>query len=227
MRTFVGIWVGLTLLFFALVGLWITARLTNVLQYYTTPTLSNEPTFKYGDRFFASKLIPPRRGDFIVYYPEVPGSEHTIFVHRLCGLPGDTVEVRCGQLYVNGRDADAGRSLAHHYALAAADYQALPAAARLDTATVEFRGDSAYHVALTAAAAHRLGRARRLLLPPGEPDPYISQHYAGPWNRDNFGPLVVPTAHYFVLSDNRENALDSRYAGCPKTSRYVGTVLGR
>lgn len=218
---------GFTLLFFALVGLWVAARLTNVLQYYTTPTLSNEPTFKYGERFFASKWITPERGDFIAYYPNVPGAERTIFVHRLCGLPGDTVEMRRGQLYVNGRGADAGRALAHHYVLPTATYRSLPTAARLDTAVVEFYGDSAYHVALTAADAQRLGRARRLLLPPGEPDSYISQHYPRPWNRDNFGPFVVPQARYFVLGDNRENALDSRYSTCPRTSRYVGTVLGR
>lgn len=227
MKTFVGVWVGFTLLFFALVGLWVAARLTNALQYYTTPTLSNEPTLKYGERFFASKLITPKRGDFIAYYPEVPGSEHTVFVHRLCGLPGDTVEVRRGELYVNGRDADAGRTLAHHYALPTAAYWALPAAARRDTAVVAFVGDRAYRVALTPAEAQRAGRARRLLLPPGEPDPYVSQHYPYPWNRDNFGPFVVPQARYFVLGDNRENALDSRYSKCPGTSRYVGTVLGR
>lgn len=43
--------------------------------------------------------------------------------------------------------------------------------------------------------------------------------------RDNWGPLVVPDAHYFVLGDNRDNSEDSRYWGFVPRSAIRGRPL--
>ena len=43
-------------------------------------------------------------------------------------------------------------------------------------------------------------------------------------SRDNWGPLVVPTDNYFVLGDNRDNSLDSRYWGFVPSEDVTGIV---
>ena len=43
--------------------------------------------------------------------------------------------------------------------------------------------------------------------------------------RDSWGPLVIPEAHYFMLGDNREESLDSRYWGLLEAWRLEGRAL--
>ncbi len=44
-------------------------------------------------------------------------------------------------------------------------------------------------------------------------------------SRNNWGPIVVPPSHMFVLGDNRDNSLDSRYWGFVPDSLLRGTPL--
>lgn len=44
-------------------------------------------------------------------------------------------------------------------------------------------------------------------------------------SRNDWGPLVVPSKHYFVLGDNRDNSLDSRYWGFVPDSLVTGRPL--
>ncbi len=65
---------------------------------------SMEPNLADGQRLIINKAIyhfrEPTRGDIIILHPPIEPQKE--YVKRVIGLPGDTVEVRNGVVYVNG-----------------------------------------------------------------------------------------------------------------------------
>lgn len=57
----------------------------------------------YAD-FFGRRFGAPRRGDIIVFHP--PGDDENFFIKRIIGLPGETVELKQGQVFINSRLLD-------------------------------------------------------------------------------------------------------------------------
>jgi len=68
------------------------------------PSGSMENTIMTKDRVIASRLhylfSEPERGDIIVF--KFPDDEKTNFVKRVIGLPGETVEIKEGIVYIDG-----------------------------------------------------------------------------------------------------------------------------
>lgn len=50
---------------------------------------------------FVYKILAPRPGDIVVFYPNGNANTH-YYVKRVVAVPGDTVQIKGGVLYVNG-----------------------------------------------------------------------------------------------------------------------------
>ena len=64
-------------------------------------TASMSPTFDRGDLVIVDGTIPPRRWDVIAFY--APFAPNEIYIKRLVGLPGETVELIDGGVTIDGR----------------------------------------------------------------------------------------------------------------------------
>ncbi|MDL2323912.1 signal peptidase I [Ruminococcaceae bacterium OttesenSCG-928-A16] len=68
------------------------------------PSESMENTIITGDRVLGLRpsywFNVPKRGDIIIF--RFPDDEEVLFVKRVVGLPGETVELREGKVYING-----------------------------------------------------------------------------------------------------------------------------
>ena len=54
----------------------------------------------WGDRIISNKSLRPKRWDAVTYYP--PKTPGVLYVHRLVGLPGESVLVKNGQVWIDG-----------------------------------------------------------------------------------------------------------------------------
>lgn len=75
---------------------------------------SMEPTLQTGEKFFinkvAYKLGSPKRGDIIAFTKD--GSDNAaIHIKRVVGLPGETVQIKDGKLYIDGEELAQGSAL--------------------------------------------------------------------------------------------------------------------
>ncbi|WP_322744862.1 signal peptidase I [Leptolyngbya ectocarpi] len=78
------------------------------------PTGSMEPTLQVNDRLVVEKIsylfTVPDRGDIVVFWPPEEltpaGQPRNAFIKRVIGLPGDTLAVTDGQVFINDEPID-------------------------------------------------------------------------------------------------------------------------
>jgi len=87
------------------VAVFVLLRLT--VQSYTVVMSCMEPNFEEGECIMVNKVSyhssGPQRGDVIVFNPPPPNEDSPYpFIKRVIGLPGETVEIEEGKVFIDG-----------------------------------------------------------------------------------------------------------------------------
>ena len=184
---------------------------------FKIPSSSMVPTLAVGDLILVNKFtygirLPvlnrkiieigtPQRGDVMVF--KYPKDMSLDYIKRVVGVPGDKIMYRNKRLTVNSQ---------------AVSYQALPD--YLDDERLTY--SKQYLENLT-------GREHKILNDETAPS-YVQNPDAFPlhelctYNAEGFA-CTVPAGQYFMMGDNRDNSLDSRYWGFVPDKNIVGKAF--
>ena len=169
--------------------------------------------FDYGIRLpvLNKKVVEigqPARGDVMVFrYPgmgEGDPAAGTDYIKRVIGLPGDRIEMRGGELIINGKAVKRAPKVE----------RLVPVDAN-DPCTQEDYPDR--RVAKDDGTLWCKLPIVRETLPNGRSYDTVDVDPNSPG--DNYGPITVPDGHFFLMGDNRDHSADSRF---PQWQRGLG-----
>ena len=188
-----------------------------LIEPFRIPSGSMIPTLLIGDFIVVNKYtygirLPvinkkivevnnPQRGDVMVFrYPPDPSQD---YIKRVVGLPGDKLLYRNKKLSINGQEISQTKL---------ADYQ------------------DPQRLIFTPQFNEVLGSvSHRILVEPQAPT-FVRQIVDFPqrenctYNEEGVE-CVVPAGHYFMMGDNRDNSMDSRFWGFVPDENIVGKAV--
>jgi len=183
-----------------------------LVQPFTIPSSSMEPGLVTGDYIVVSKYaygwsraslplnLPmgagrlfersPARGDVVVF--RLPRDPAQVWIKRVVGLPGDAVQVRAGQVFVNGH--------------------------AIDQTPLGFVRDH-------DAPQRQVREVRETL---AADRGYVTYDGGPGLPGDDTTVYQVPEGQYFMMGDNRDNSLDSRWPSEVGVGLLpAGNIVGR
>jgi signal peptidase I len=184
---------------------------------FKIPSSSMVPTLEVGDLILVNKFtygirLPvinkkiievnqPQRGDVMVFkYPKDPSLD---YIKRVVGVPGDKIVYKNKRLSVNGKELS---------------YKPLP-----DYLDEQHLSYSKQYLENLNGIAHKILNDERAPSYVSNPDPFPQRNLCT-YNVEGFA-CTVPSGHYFMMGDNRDNSLDSRYWGFVADENIVGKAF--
>jgi signal peptidase I len=209
-------WVEYGVSFFPVI-LFVFVLRSFIVEPFRIPSGSMLPTLQSGDLILVNKftyglrlpvidtkVIPigqPQRGDVMVFrYPVDPSVD---YIKRVVGLPGDQVAYLDKKLYINGKEVPRK-----------ADGQYFePDRVAYTAQFIETLGDKPHKILLDERRSQDIGPISKF--PYREKCEYLRNGIR----------CTVPDGVYFMMGDNRDNSLDSRFWGFVPEANIVGKAF--
>jgi signal peptidase I len=196
-----------------------------LIEPYRIPSSSMRPGLIAGDFILVNRyayglrvpilnevMVPVgkvKRGDVMVFHP--PYMPSIAYIKRVVALPGDTIEYRNKELIVNGHPT--------HKTFESDTSYIEPNLERKEVQTFKEEG----------VADHPFKIHETLNMPAVDLMQVTSFKFKENCQYDRFDgssfKCKVPAEHYFVMGDNRDNSLDSRYWGFVPDNMVLGRAV--